>query len=118
MRGGRLPRRARSDSGHQREFSTIKLDSWQSFGFLGTQAGRRTGLSTGNPRTGEICKKNEEFCLIYAHAGVSLAFDGCLLQVLAMNPIKQKYDRNALPTSFDGRIEWRDTLQQVRDQGW
>ncbi|XP_057373493.1 uncharacterized peptidase C1-like protein F26E4.3 [Daphnia carinata] len=38
--------------------------------------------------------------------------------VLNMHPIKQKYDRKALPVSFDGRIEWRDTLQQVRDQGW
>lgn len=35
-----------------------------------------------------------------------------------MHPIKQKYDRKALPVSFDGRIEWRDTLQDVRDQGW
>lgn len=39
-------------------------------------------------------------------------------QVLAMHPIKQKYERETLPTSFDGRIEWRDTLQDVRDQGW
>lgn len=53
-----------------------------------------------------------------SRTSVSLHFDGCLCQVLAMHPIKQKYERQSLPASFDGRMEWRDTLQQVRDQGW
>lgn len=35
-----------------------------------------------------------------------------------MHPIKQKYDPSTLPASFDSRIEWQDTLQKVRDQGW
>lgn len=35
-----------------------------------------------------------------------------------MHPIKQKYDPNSLPASFDARIEWKNQLQDVRDQGW
>lgn len=38
--------------------------------------------------------------------------------VLGMNPIKQKYDPKTLPASFDSRIEWMDSLQHIRDQGW
>jgi hypothetical protein len=116
--GGRLSCGARSYSSNQREFGTIRLDGWQSFRFLGSQAGRWACVSSWYTRAREICKEKIRIFTSSTHAGVSLHFDGCLLQVLAMYPIKQKYDRNTLPMSFDGRIEWRDTLQDVRDQGW
>ena len=60
--------------------------------------------------------------VLYSDVPVSFAcvFFSCILhvQVLAMHPIRQKYNRRDLPESFDGRVQWRGLLQPVRDQGW